>query len=64
MSSLYLSCLTICIKFFFFLDFLASDMALNTWFKSLKLYIHGVKVWIERTVSQITFIGPRICFMK
>ena len=30
----------------------------------MKLFIHEVKVWMERTVSQIYFIGPRFCFMK
>ena len=26
--------------------------------------IHGVKVWMQGTVSQICFIDPRFCFLK
>ena len=39
----------------FFLDFLASDISLDNVFSLLKLYRHGVKVWMEETMSQICF---------
>ena len=42
----------------FFLTFLTSDISLNNLFLSLKLYRHGVKVWMDGPVSQILFIGP------
>ena len=48
----------------FFLDFLASDISLDTIFHLMKFHRHGDKMRIEGMVSQVVFIGPSFCFKK
>ena len=50
-------------KCFFSSNFLASDILLNNFLYSLKLYRHEVKDYMEGTVSQIFCIGFSFCFI-
>ena len=51
-------------KIVFLLKFLASHISLTNLFSPLKLYRHGVRVWLDDSVSQIFFKCPSFCFMK